>query len=295
MLRVAFFGGAGAFSAAHLTALIAAHRVVGVFCGLESAGVRGAVGRALRLAGVRSDPCTRVAFAHGIPVWFTTPTTALRARVASLAPDVICAAGYPWLLPRDVWQMPPLGALNSHASLLPRHRGVLPLFWIYFHDDKTTGVTIHRLTERADAGPIVCQDAYPLPRGFPVERLNEMNAARGSQLLNDALGKVSAGEPGVPQVEAHSTRAPRVARGSAMVEASWDVERVWHFLTGLYPRFIEPLQDSEGRRVEYGGRLSYQRIEHAHSPRTVRRESGGWRLYCHGGVVMLPARDASGH
>ncbi len=291
MLRVAFFGSAGAYSATHLTALIAAHQVTGVFCGLESRGVRGVVGRALRSTGVRSDPCTRVAREHDIPVWFTNGTTSLPA-VSSIKPDVICVAGYPWLLPASVWQSAPLGALNSHASLLPRHRGVSPLFWIYFHDDKTTGVTIHRINDRPDAGEIVSQDVFPLARGFPVDQLNVINAERGSRLLLEAVAAVSSGASGAPQDDAGATLAPRVPPGASMLDPSWDVERVWHFLTGLFPRFVEPLRDSEGRAVEYGSQFTYERISHTHQSGTVHRDANGWRLYCASGFVSLVPRNA---
>ena len=294
MLRVVFFGSAGRYSATHLTALVAAHRVVGVFCALESRGARGVIGRILRSVGARSDPCTGIARDHGIPVRFTDrKSTDLAARVSSLAPDVICVAGYPWLLPATVWRLPPLGALNSHPSLLPRHRGVLPLFWIYYHDDRTTGVTVHRLDERADAGDIICQDAYLLARGFPVEQLNTLNADRGSLVLLQALQAVSAGRSGTPQDDQQSTRAPLVAHGASMVDPAWDVERVWHFLTGLFPRFIEPLHDSDGRPVNYSGVIAYERIAHDQTIGTVRRDSTGWRLHCVGGVVTLGPRDAS--
>lgn len=292
MLRVAFLGSAGAYSATHLTALIAAHRVVGVFCGLHSRGLRGVASRLLRSTGMRSDPCTRIAIEHDIPVWFDNHATGLQSTVSSLAPDVICVAGYPWLLPSSVWQSAPLGALNSHPSLLPRHRGVSPLFWIYFHDDKTTGVTVHRLDERVDAGGIIAQDAFPLARGLSVDALNVVNAERGSRLLLQAVAAVSDGASGTPQDEARATPARRVPPGATMLDPTWDVERVWHFLTGLFPRFVEPLRDADGRAVDYGGHSTYERSSHHLPIGTVRRDASGWRLYCTGGIVSLVPRDS---
>jgi hypothetical protein len=71
--------------------------------------------------------------------------------------------------------------------------------------------------------------------------------------------------------------------------AAWDVERVWHFLAGLYPRFQEPLVTEDGTPVRYGGVRGYLREQHHHPPGTVRREAGDWDLYCNGGRVQLAA------
>jgi methionyl-tRNA formyltransferase len=292
-LRIVFFGSLGAYSAAHLDALAKVHRVVGVFTALQSTGARRLVGRMWRALAFPSDRCGIIARRHGVPRWFTDrDATDVAARMLPLDADVVCVAGYPWLLPPGVWQQPRLGALNSHGSLLPRHRGILPLFWIYYHDDKETGVSIHRVNERADAGEIVCQEVYPLPRGFPVERLSAMNTERGSRLLLKALEAVAAGDAGVHQDETKATCARMVMQGTSMVDFSWDVERVWHFLAGLFPRFIEPLHHPDLGRIPYQGVIGYERVSHSISPGSVAPGAGGWHLFCAGGIVHLASAPA---
>jgi methionyl-tRNA formyltransferase len=288
-VKVVFFGGLGAYSARHLEAIAATHRVVGTICGVERRGPRAAVGRLLRSVGLRSDPCGAVCRRRGIPRWFADRDGARAAAlVDELRPDVIGIAGYPWLLPATVWTRPPLGAFNSHASLLPRHRGVLPLFWIYYHDDRETGVTVHRVTDGADAGDIVAQTRFPLARGLPVDRLSELNAEHGSRLLAGALDAAQAGElRAAPQDDGAVTYARRVAPGTPMLDRAWDVERVWHFLAGLCPRFVEPLRDTDGRRVAYRAVCGYDRAAHDRAAGMVRRIDGSWRLYCNGGVIHL--------
>lgn len=291
-LTIAFFGGLGQFSAAHLAALARVHHVVGVFSGLQRRGARALAGRLLRAVRLRPDPCGAVARRHKIPRWYVERDAAEASRlVASLRPDVICVAGYPWLLPPDIWQRPRLGTLNSHPSLLPRHRGILPLFWIYYHDDHETGVTVHRVNERSDAGEIVRQERFPLERAFPVDCLNLLNANRGSQQLLLALDDVSGGRPGVPQDETQATRAPFVDAAAPMADFTWDVERVWHFLGGLFPRYVEPLRDLDSRPVMYGRVLGYERGGQQHPAGTVSRASVGWHLHCNGGVVHLASID----
>jgi methionyl-tRNA formyltransferase len=292
VLKVVFFGTCGEYTAEHLRTVAGVHRVLAVVCAHDGAGLRGAAGRALRAAGIPLDPCTAMARRLGIPLSFsdrsgTHPSDA----VSALRPDVVCIAGYPWLLPPGVWRTPRLGALNSHPSLLPRHRGILPLFWIYYHGDERTGVTVHRVTDRADAGDIVCREVYPLPRGLPVDRLNALNAERGGSALLRALDLLDAGRArGCPQDEAAATSAPWVVSGTPMVDWGWDVERVWHFLAGLCPWFIEPLRDETGQAVRYAGVLGYERCGHPEAIAAVRRTDFGWRLYCAGGVVSLGRR-----
>jgi len=291
-LRIVFFGGIGYFSAAHLDAIARAHQVMAVFSGVQSRGTRALGGRLLRAARLRPDPCGAVARRHRIRRWYVDRSAAsATSLVSSLEPDVICVAGYPWLLPHQIWSQPPLGTLNSHASLLPRHRGILPLFWIYYHDDHETGVTVHRVDERSDAGAILRQDRYPLERAFPVDRLNVLNAERGSRQLLLALEDVCSGRRGIQQDESQATTAPFIAPAAPMVDFGWDVERMWHFLAGLCPRYIEPLRDTDNRPVAYGTVLGYERRAHQHVAGTVSSTSAGWLLHCNGGVVHLGRGD----
>jgi len=176
-----------------------------------------------------------------------------QSALASAKPDLLVVAGFPWILPTEVLSIPRIGALNVHAALLPRHRGPLPLFWIYHADDRHTGVTAHWMTQHADAGDIVAQAGFPLPRGLAVDRLNVMNGIAAGQLvariLPSIIGRYA---PRRKQEDRDATDAPFVKDGTPMVSfETWGVERVWHFLAGLHPRFVEPLEDERGERVRY--------------------------------------------
>lgn len=217
-----------------------------------------------------------------------TDAAALAAVVEARA-DVVCLAGYPWVLPPEVFQRPRLGAINLHASLLPRHRGILPLFWIYYHDDRDTGVTVHRVAETADSGPILGQARFALPRGFAVDRLNSFNAERGGVLMAstlDALERGAAHEH--PQDESLATPAPRVAQGARMVDFEhWGAERVWHFLAGLFPWFQEPLVDGTGKTLRYRGVAGFSISQHDRRPGRIERVGSRLTLYCRDGIVEL--------
>jgi methionyl-tRNA formyltransferase len=286
VLRVAFFGSDGEFSCRSLEGLAARHAVVAIIAPAAPRRTLRSLLRSLR-GGARFS-LARLSRAPMYHVRSGSDTVAVAA-VSDARPDVICIAGYPWLLPPDLFRKPPLGAINLHGSLLPRHRGILPLFWIYYHDDRDTGVTVHRVTDRADAGAVLGQDAFPLPRGLPVDTLNSMNAQRGGALLAATLDALERG--GVAersQDERLATPAPRITAGARMVDfAQWGAERVWHFLAGLYPRFREPLADGAGRSVSYRGVRGFQLLRHDRAPGYVEKTSQGWTLFCRDGIVEL--------
>jgi len=211
------------------------------------------------------------------------------AHLKRLAPDVICVSAFPWILSREILATARRSTFNIHPSLLPRHRGPVPLFWVYFHDDRETGVTVHQMNQRPDAGDILAQQASGLPRGFPVVRLHALNAVRGAGLLHGVLEKLESEEiRTMKQDERLATYAPHVSPGRGMVNfQEWQVERVWHFLAGLFPRFREPLLDSNHKAIRYESVLGYQAGDCSQPPGIVSRASHGWNLYCRGGSIQL--------
>ncbi len=204
-------------------------------------------------------------------------------------PDIIALAGFPWLLDARTLGASRLGALNVHTALLPRHRGILPLFWIYRADDRETGVTVHWATEQADAGDIVAQESFVLARGRPVDDLNRENATRGASLMRLAITTIEAGTSRrEPQDAARATHAPWVRAGTPMINfATWGAERVWHFLAGLSPRWTEPLWTHDGARATYVGVRQFDLGAPGGPPGSVERSADGWRLACRDGWVSL--------
>jgi methionyl-tRNA formyltransferase len=292
MLSLAFFGSGDAFSLPVLHAVAERHRVVAVVRA-GRASLRHWLGGAARSLGLRArDPLVEFARSHRIPCWEGHPKDhALAGRLAALAPapDLLCVAGYSWLLPREVYTIPRLGAINLHSSLLPRHRGPAPQFWIYHQDDRETGVTVHYLDDGADTGDILAQDAFPLPRGLPVSELRSQCARRGAALVVDTLQAIVERRARAwRQDDAQATVAPRVRQGTAMVDHdAWDVERVWHFLTGLCPHWREPLYDERGRLVRYRRVIGYERRGHDARVGVVRRDHKHFLLFSRGGIVRL--------
>jgi methionyl-tRNA formyltransferase len=232
--------------------------------------------------------------ARTIPVIALTDTneSAVAEHLQSLRPDLICIAIFPRLIPREIIALAPLGAVNVHPSLLPRHRGPLPLFWTYHADDRMSGVTVHHASQVFDAGDIILQECFPLPRAYPATKLSEDVGQRGASLLRSAVQALVRGHaPRVVQDERAATVAPRVRPGVPMVRfGEWDVERVWHFLAALSPRFREPLIDNEGHPALYRTVTGFER-RRSNVLGSVEPIANGWKLHCRGGVVLLAGCD----
>lgn len=216
---------------------------------------------------------------------------ALGPRVRPLRADLVALVGFPWILPARLLRgLPP--AINVHPALLPRHRGVLPLFWVYHAGDRDAGVTVHEVTHEVDAGHVLARRAAPLPRAHPVEALNAENAERGAAALHEALDALAAGRAAaVPQDAAAATQAPMVRAGRRMADfAAWEAEQGWHFLAGLAGRWEEPLVLADGTPAPYGTVLGFHRGDAAQQPGTVQRAGHVLRVACRDGWVELAPR-----
>ena len=110
------------------------------------------------------DSVADLAALHGIPVITpANPNTAeVVAQIRALQPDYYFSFYYREMLKRELLEIPTLGALNMHGSLLPAYRGRVPVNWAIIHGESQTGATLHYMTEKPDNGDIVAQQAMPI-------------------------------------------------------------------------------------------------------------------------------------
>lgn len=293
-MRILFFGTGGLVSAASLRALATEHDVVGIVRANRSQPqgalrrIAGQVARWVR----QHDPLSEAARSLRVPessVPSVRDDRFVRA-MAARRPDLLCVAHFPWRLPEALLAIAPLGGINVHPSLLPRHRGPLPLCWVYHADDRETGVTVHHLTSQMDAGDIIARRSFALPRGYPVDDLNADNARVGAEVVVSSIRALAQGTADrVPQDESQVTLAPLVRPGDRLVDFdAWDAERVWHFLAGLWPRFREPLMDDVDTPVRYDGVLGFE-VGSSMAPlgRVRQMDAGRLALGCRDGFVWL--------
>lgn len=289
-LKVAFFGSPSRFSGLAFERLAACQSIVAlVLPGSAAARLNRAIRQVAGLPAV--SPLEKSARALGIDV-LTMPSgdcNAIVEKLRGLRPDIICIALFPTKLSREVIESAPMGAINVHPSLLPRHRGPLPLFWTYHCDDREAGVTIHHADGRFDAGDVIVQESMSLPRAYPVAELDKELAYRAAALLSNAVaGLAAGGSSRTVQDERNATRAPLVRPGVSMVPFEfWHVERVGHFLGALYPQYREPLVDENGDAVMHGRVLGYGGCPPSRAPGSVEARPEGWMLHCRDGTLLL--------
>lgn len=203
--RIVFMG-TPEFAVASLDALLAASVVpVAVYTQCDKPAGRG---RALTMPAVKAKALERA-----LPVFQpkTLKSPAVVEELRALAPDVIAVAAYGQILPREILDIPPLGCVNVHASLLPRHRGASPIAHAIWAGDEEVGVSIMRMETGLDTGPVYVMKAMPVPTGITTGGLTPLLATMGGELLVETLRGLNAGGlKAAPQDDGLATLAPRI-------------------------------------------------------------------------------------
>jgi methionyl-tRNA formyltransferase len=127
--------------------------------------------------------------------------------LAPIRPDLIISGGFPWRIPPEVIDLPRLGAINMHPSLLPRHRGPNSVGWAFRAGDPEMGFTVHRLDADFDTGRILVQVPIPIDDDDDTDAFHAKLGPLIPQLLGAALERVARGEPGEEQDETRATYA----------------------------------------------------------------------------------------
>ncbi|MGW7351557.1 methionyl-tRNA formyltransferase [Streptomyces sp. NPDC054784] len=139
--------------------------------------------------------------------------------------DLLICNGFSWRLPRALLDLPRHGALNVHTSLLPRHRGPLPLHWAIRDGDPETGVTVHRMAETFDTGPVLARrGGVTLADEIDPDALFRELAEVTGELLKDAVPRALDGDPGEPQDESAASYAGWMEREFSLVD--WSAPRL---------------------------------------------------------------------
>ena len=162
------------------------------------------------------------------------------AALAALRPDLFVVCDYGQILSRDLLAVPPLGGINLHGSLLPRHRGAAPVQWAILAGDVETGVSVIHMTPGLDAGNVITAAATPIASHETAAELERRLAELGRDPVLEAVAvlqeAVAAGRPvGVPQDPAAATRAPRITKADGIVDWTHDAARIERMRRALEP------------------------------------------------------------
>lgn len=185
-------------------------------------------GRGMQL---QASPVKQFALKHGIPVAQPMslrpdgkyPEVARQAHqlLQSTLHDAMVVAAYGLILPRSVLDIPRLGCINIHASLLPRWRGAAPIHRAIEAGDAETGVTIMQMEEGLDTGPMLMTSAIPIAPDDTTGSLHDKLARLGSEMIVEAMDRLAHGSlTAVPQPEAGAIYAPKVTKEEAALDFS---------------------------------------------------------------------------
>jgi methionyl-tRNA formyltransferase len=244
-LRIAF-AGTPEFALPALDALAAsAHRLVGVLTQPDRPAGRG---RALR-----ESPVKQRALALGLPV-AQPERLAGGAQLAALRawrPELLVVVAYGVLLPPAVLELPRLGALNIHASLLPRWRGAAPIQRAILNGDTESGVTIMQLDAGLDTGPILAQQSVAIGADMTSAELASLLAGQGAQRLLEVITRLVAGTASArAQPTEGATYARKLEKREALIDWTAPARQIARQVNGCNPAPVaHTLLDGEPLRI----------------------------------------------
>jgi methionyl-tRNA formyltransferase len=229
-LRIVYFG-TPAFAVPALRALIQSrHPVVALVSQPDRPRGRGHQ--------VAPTPTKALALQHRIPVLQPTKLRdqAFMDEMSALRADLGVVAAYGRILPEPLLQIPRLGMINVHASLLPKYRGAAPIHRAVIDGETETGVTIMRLVEELDAGPMLASIRWPIaPDATSVDVERDL-AEVGARLLVETVDRMAAGPvTETPQDDARATFAPKIAKSDSSIDWNMPAARIHNLVRGLQP------------------------------------------------------------
>jgi len=156
----------------------------------------------------------------------------------AFAADVIVVAAYGRILPREVLELPRLGCLNVHASLLPKYRGAAPINWAIVRGETETGISIMQMDEGLDTGDVLATDKLEILPDDDAESLKYALSVIGATLLVRTLDEIAAGNPPKPVPQStlgEPTLAPPLSKEDGRLDWSQTTEQIILRINGFCP------------------------------------------------------------
>ena len=229
-MKIVFMGTPG-FAVPSLRALVeAGYEVCGVFTQPDKPKNRG-----MKL---QPPPVKELALELGLEVYQPAKMRDGEALsiLRELNPDLIAVAAYGKILPTDILDLPRLGCVNVHSSLLPQYRGAAPINWAILNGEDETGVTIQYMAEGVDTGDILAQAKTPIDINENAAQLYDRLAVMGADLLVKTVRELEAGTANpVPQDHSRASHASMLSREQSPMDWTKTARQLHDQVRGLYP------------------------------------------------------------
>lgn len=229
-LRIVFMG-TPEFAVASLDALVKAGcTIVGVVTAPDKPA-----GRGMKLT---ESAVKQYAIAHQLPVLQPEKLKAenFLEELKLLKADIQVVVAFR-MLPEVVWNMPAMGTINLHGSLLPQYRGAAPINWAVINGEKQTGVTTFRLQHAIDTGNILLQESFAIGENETAGEVHDRMKEIGARLLVETIRGLAAGtiteQP--QQIEGSVRHAPKIFTETCRIDFTQSTEQVHNLIRGLSP------------------------------------------------------------
>jgi methionyl-tRNA formyltransferase len=240
-LKTLFFG-TSAFALPSLHVVAHATQCAGVVTAPDRPA-----GRGHRL---QPSPVKIAALELGLPVYEPVRLRAFAEEVALGGFDLFVLASYGRILPRALLEVPRLGALNVHPSLLPKYRGATPIQSAILHGERTTGVSIMLMDAGLDTGDVVVARPVDLGRDESYGELHDRLAQTGAELLREALGAAERGELRATPQHGEPTLTRLLERDDLLIDWNWPAERIARTVRAYSPQPAARAEiDGEGVKI----------------------------------------------
>jgi methionyl-tRNA formyltransferase len=192
-------------------------------------------GRDLKL---QPSPVKELALNHNLPL--LQPERARNEgflqELRSLEPELIVVAAYGQILPASILELPRLGCINVHTSLLPKYRGAAPIQWAILNDEPETGVTIMQMDAGMDTGAMLAQEKSPISADDTSESVYARLSDLGARLLVRTIPEYASGriQPR-PQPEDGVSYAPKIKKEDGRLDWTQPSRALWNRVRGLLP------------------------------------------------------------
>jgi methionyl-tRNA formyltransferase len=199
------------------------------------------------------------------------------------------------MLPELVWNMPPLGTVNLHASLLPDYRGAAPINWAIINGEKVTGVTTFKLKHEIDTGDILLQEKMHIGEEETAGELHDRMKLVGAQLLLQTVKGLAAGniEPlSQDSLNVQPKHAPKIFTDTCRINWEQDAESIYNLVRGLSP-YPAAFTHLHGKLLKIFS-CQKQFATHTEAPGNVTLLPDGIRFACTNGYIYPKLVQAEG-
>lgn len=192
------------------------------------------------------------------------------------------------MLPKELWQIPPMGTINLHASLLPNYRGAAPINWAIIHGEKISGVSTFFIDDKIDTGKLLKQQSVVLDDRETAGSLHDKLAVLGGDLLSSTLDELENGiEAHNQQIDGTEKLAPKLEKGNTRIDWNKSLEEIDALVRGLspYPVAWTILEEAGQEKILKLFEVKIEVKKHHYSPGTVILENKQMKIAHPQGVV----------